>query len=109
MVTSLKRFQACTARVSALNPQQITTEPRLSQRLRDTYRQVCVSLLGLVLLYPGCWRIQSSVCALQESISQSYASSGSSVVRLMATSSKRAYVIPTSAAPRDPVLVADHH
>ena len=40
MVTSLKRFQACTARVSALNPQQITTEPRLSQRLRDTYRQV---------------------------------------------------------------------
>ena len=40
-----------------------------------------------------------SVCALQESISQSCVSSGGSMVGLMATSSKRAYAIPRSAAP----------
>ena len=39
---------------------------------------------------------QGSVCALQESISQSCVSSGSSVVGLMATSSKRAYATPRS-------------
>ena len=39
-------------------------------------------------------------CALQESISQSCLSSGSSMVRLMATSSKRFYAIPKSAASR---------
>ena len=47
-------------------------------------------------------------CALQESISQSCVSSGSSMVGLMATSSKRAYSIPKSAAPRASVPVADH-
>ena len=39
-----------------------------------------------------------TVCALQESISQSCVSSGSSRVGLMATSSKRAYAIPKCAA-----------
>ena len=47
-------------------------------------------------------------CALQESISQSCVSSGSSVVGLMATSSKRAYAILKSAAPRAPAPVAGH-
>ena len=42
----------------------------------------------------------SSVYALQESISQSWVSSGSSMVGLMVTHSKRAYAIPKSAAPR---------
>ena len=37
---------------------------------------------------------QGSVCALQESISQSCVGSGSPTVGLMATSSKRAYAIP---------------
>ena len=49
------------------------------------------------LLGPGA---QGSVCALQESISQSCVSSGSSTVGLMATSSKRAYAIPKSAVHR---------
>ena len=43
--------------------------------------------------------------ALQESISQSRVSSGSSIVGLMVTSSKRTYAIPV---PRAPVPVADH-
>ena len=42
------------------------------------------SLVGSLLLSPGA---QGSVCALQESISQSYVSSGSSMVGLMVTSS----------------------
>ena len=45
---------------------------------------------------------------LQESVSQSCVSSSSSVVGIMVTSSKRAYDIPKSSAPRAPVPAADH-
>ena len=41
----------------------------------------------------------------QEFVSQSYVSSGGSVVGLMVTSSKAAYAIPRSAAPRAPAAV----
>ena len=88
--------------------QQATTNPRLCWRLLDTYGQVWVSLLWghcSFLLGPGA---QGSVCALQESVSQSLVSSGSSMVGLMATSSKRAYAIPRSAAPRAPAPAAVH-
>ena len=89
--------------------QQATTNPHFHQRLLDTYGQVWVSLLwGSLLLPPRSWCSQCSVCALQESISQSCVSSGSSMVGLMATSSKRAYAIPKSAAPRAPAPVAVH-
>ena len=47
-------------------------------------------------------------CALQESISQSWLSSGSSMVGLTVTSSKRAYAVPKSVAPRVPAPVAVH-
>ena len=66
------------------------------------------SLVGTLLLSPGSWCTQSSVCVLKEFISQSCVSSSSSMVELMATSSKRAYAIPKSAAPKAPVPVADH-
>ena len=88
--------------------QQATTDPCLYQRLLDTPGQVCISLLWghcSFLLGPGA---QGSVCALQESISQSCVSSGSSMVGLMATSSKRAYAISKSVAPGGPVPVAVH-
>ena len=56
---------------------------------------------------PFSWVLVHKVLStLQESISQSCVSSGSSVVGLMVTSSKRAYAIPQSAAPRAPVPVA---
>ena len=64
------------------------------------------SLVGSLLMSPGSWYTPASVCALQESVSQSYVRSGSSMVWLMATSSKRAYAIPKSAAPRAPAPVA---
>ena len=59
---------------------------------------------GSLLLSPGSWCTRFC-CALQESISQSFVSSGSSLVGLMATSSKRMYAILT---PRAPVPAADH-
>ena len=88
--------------------QQASANPHLCWRLLDTLGQVWVSLLWghcSFLLGPGA---QVSVCALQESISQSCVSSGSSMVGLMVTSSKRAYATPRSIAPRTPVLVAGH-
>ena len=83
-------------------PQQATMDPRLRWRLLDTHRQVWVSLLRVhcsFLLGPGA---QGSASALQESVSQSCVSSGSSMVGLMVTSSKRAYAIPKSAGFQSP-------
>ena len=100
MVTSFKRSHACTLHSVPPALQQGTDDPRLRQRLLDTHRQVWVSLLWghwSFLLRPG---TQGSVCALQAFISQSCVSSGGSVVGLMATSSKRAYSLPRSTAPR---------
>ena len=71
--------------------QQATTDPRLCWRLLDTPEQVWVCFFWgycSFLLGPGA---QGSVFALQESISQSCVSSGTSVVGLMETSSKRSY------------------
>ena len=95
-----------------LTLQQATANPHLHWRLLDTHRQVWVSLWWghcSFLLGPAA---QGSVCALQESISQPCVSSGSSVVGLMVTSSKGAYAIPRSAAPKAPPLwpsTADLH
>ena len=82
--------------------QQATTNPHLCQRLLDTHRQVWISLLWgpcSFFLGPG---------AQKSLFPQSCVSSGSSMVGLMVTSSKRAYAIPRSAAPRAPVPVAGH-
>ena len=62
------------------------------------------SPVGSLLLSPGSWCTRFC-CALQECISQSCVSSGSSMVGLMVTSSQRTYAIPT---PRAPVPAADH-
>ena len=56
------------------------------------------SAVGPLLLSPGSW-FTRFCCTLQETISQG----------LMVISSKRAYAIPKSAAPRAPVPVTDHH
>ena len=75
------------------------------------------SLVGSLLLSSGSWCTQGSVCTLQSLFPQSCVSSGSSMVGLMATSSKRAYATPRSTAPRplplqqstaDPYLLRRH-
>ena len=82
---------------------QATTDPRLHQRLLDTHRHVRVSLLWghcSFLLGPGTHKV---LFVLSKSLfPQSCVSSGGSMVELMATSSKRAYAIPRSAAPMLP-------
>ena len=89
--------------------QQATANPRLCWSLLDTHKQVWVSLLWghcSFLLSPGVHKI---LFVLSKSMfPQSCVSSGSSVVGLMATSFKRAYDIPKSAALRAPVPVAVH-
>ena len=81
--------------------QQATTNTRLCQRLLDTHRQVWVRLLWghcSFLLGPGVYKVL--FVPSMSLFPQSCVSSGVSMVGLMATSSKRAYATPKSAAPR---------
>ena len=74
-------------------------QPMPPKRLLDTHRQVWVSLLWgycSFLLGPGVHKV---LFVPSKSLFPSPVSSGSSVVGLMATSSKRAYAIHKSAAP----------
>ena len=103
MATSFKRSHACTAALSAPDPapgHHWPTPP--PETLGHSQARLGQSLVGSLLLSPWSWRTQGSVCALQESISPVLCKSGGSMVGLMATSSKRAYAIPRSAAPMLP-------
>ena len=109
IMVTFKKSHARTAALSAPEQQQATTDPRLCQRLLDTHRQVWVSLFGghgSFLLGPGEHKIL--FVPSKSLFPQPCVSSGSSMAGLMATSSKRAYAIPRSAAPRAPVPVAGH-
>ena len=109
MVTSFKRSHACTATLSDPNPPAGHHRPTpLLETPGHSRANLGQSLVGSLLLSPGSWHTQGSVYALQESISQSFVSSGSSTVGLMVTSSKRAYAIPRSAVPRAPAPTAVH-
>ena len=96
-VTSFKRSHD-----ALLTLQQAPADPPLCQRLPGRRGQVWVSLLWgpcSFLLGPGA---QGFVVPSKSLLPQSRVSSGGSVVGLMATSSKRAYAIPRSPAPRAP-------
>ena len=105
MATSFRRFHAHTAALSAPNP----AAGHLCQRLLGIHRQVWVSLFWdhcSFLLGPG---VHKDLFVLSKSLfPQSCVSSGSSMVGLMVTSSKSAYAIPRSTAPRTPAPVAGH-
>ena len=70
MVTSFKRSHARTATLSAPNPaaghHQPTPPPETPGHSQASLGQ---SLVGSLLLSPGSWCVQGSVCALQESVS----------------------------------------
>ena len=100
---------ACTAGLSAQEPAAgHCRPPPPPETSGHSWASLGQSLLGSLLLSPGSWCTQSFVCALEESVSQSYLSSGGSMVGLMVTSSKRAYAIPGSAAPRALIPVTGH-
>ena len=109
MATSFKRSQARTAALRAPSLQQATTDPHLCRRLLDTHERVWVSLLWghcSFLLGPGVHKVL--FVPSKSLFPQSCVSSGSSMVGLMVTSSKRAYAIPRSTAPRAPAPAAVH-
>ena len=109
MPTSFKRSHACTVILSIPNPAAGHPQPTsLLETPGHSLASLGQSLVGSLLLSPGSWCTQGSVCALQESIFRSCVSSGSSVVGLMVTFSKRTNAIPKSAVPRAPVPVAVH-
>ena len=87
----------------SLCPQSCGRPPLTQAFTRDFQTPTGKSPVGSLFLTPGSW-CTKFCCALQES-TQSYISSGSSIVGLMTTSSKRIYAIST---PRSPVPVADH-
>ena len=91
MVTSLKRSQACTATLSAPNtaaghhrPMPLTETPRHPQATPGQ------SPVRSLLFSPGSWCTRFC-SALQESISQSCVSSGSSIVYGIARRDKKAF------------------
>ena len=106
MVTSFKISHTHTTTLSAPNPAQGPCKPMPLPKIpRHSHASRGQSLVGSLLFTSGscCTRFFS---VLQESISQSCISSGSSMVGLMVTSSKRAYALPRFAAPRAPDPVA---
>ena len=105
MATSFNRSHAHTAALSAPDP----AAGHLCQRLLGIHRQVWVSLFWghcSFLLGPGAHK---DLFVFSKSLfPQSCISSSGSMVVLMVTSSKRAYAIPRSAAPRAPAPAAVH-
>ena len=89
--------------------QQATADPHLCQRLLDTHRKVWVNILWgdcSFLLSPTAHKIL--FVPSKSLFPQCCVSSGGSMVWLMAASSKRAYAIPRSAAPRALAPAAGH-
>ena len=108
MANSFKRYHAGTATLSAPNPaashRQPTPPPETPGHSRANLGQFFVGSLT----FSWIWCTQGSVYAFQESVSQSCVSSGSTMLGLMATSSKRAYATPRCAASRAPAPAAGH-
>ena len=90
MVISFIRSCACTATLSAPDPQQAATDPCFCQRLLNTHRQVWVSLLwGHCSFLLGTGTQKVLFVSSKGLFPKSCVSSGGSMVGLMATSSKR--------------------
>ena len=70
MVTSFKRSRARTAALCAPNPEAGHHQPTpLPETPGHSQASLGQSLVGSLLLSPGSWCAQGSVCALQESVS----------------------------------------
>ena len=107
MVTSFKRPHACTAPLSAPTSAAGHHWPMpLPETPGHSRASLGQSLVGT--LSPGVWCAQTSVVPSKSLFPQSCVSSGSSMVGLMVTSSKRAYAIPRPSAPRGPAPAAGH-
>ena len=109
MVTSFKMSQAPTAALSAPDPAGGHCQPAPSlETPGHSWANLRQSLVGSLLLSLGSWCTQGSVCALPESVSPVLCKLWRLYGELMATSSQRAYAVPTSTAPRAPAPAAVH-
>ena len=109
MVASFARSLTDTATLTAPTPVSGHCWPTpLPETLGPSQASLAQSLLGSLLLSPGSWCTQVSVCALQESVSPVLCKFWQLCGGLMATSSKRAYVLPGSATCRAPAPTAVH-
>ena len=103
MVTSFKRSHAC--------PQPCSRPPLTHASSRDAWTLIGKSgSVSCGVTAPFSWVfVHLRLCLCHPRVCfQSCVSSGSSMVGLMATSSKRAYAVPRSAAPRAPAPAAIH-
>jgi len=109
MMTSFRRSHGYTTTLSAPDPaaghHRPTPPPETPGHSRASLHQ---SLVGSLLLSPGSWCAQGSFCALPESVSPVLCKFWRLWAGLMVTSSKRAYAIPRSTAPRAPDPAAVH-
>ena len=87
-------------------PQPCSRPPLTHAFARESRTPTGKPPVGSLFLSPGSWCTRFC-CAIQESISQSYVSSGSSIVGLIATSSRRTYAIPTPRTPVPAQITAD--
>ena len=88
---------------------QATADPHLPQRFLDCHGQVCARLLWghcYLLLGPGAHKVL--FVPSKRLFPQSCVSSGGSMVGFLVTSSKRAYAIPRSTAPKAPAPAPVH-
>ena len=109
ITTSFKCSHAWTAAFSAPSPTAVHCWPTpLLETPGLLWASLGQSLVGSLLLSPGSWCTQGSVCALQESVSPVLYKFWRLCGGLMVTSSKRAYAIPRSSAPRAPAPAAVH-
>ena len=109
MATSFKRSHAPTATLSAPNPEAGHHPAHASAGDSWTLTgNLGQSLLGSLLLSPGSWCPQGSLCALQESVSPVLCKFWQFCGGLLVTSSKRAYATPRSAVPRALAPAAGH-
>ena len=110
MVTSFKRSHAHTAALSAPNPgsRPPLTHPSTGDSWTLLEKSGSVSLGGhcSFLLGPGAHKVL--FVPSKRLFPQSCVNSHSSMVGLMATSSKRAYAIPRYAVPKAPAHVAGY-
>ena len=108
MLTPFKRSHACPATLSVPNPGAGHHQPT-SPVETPGHSWACLGRLLWghcpFLLGPGAHKIL--FVPSKSLFPQSCVSSGGSMVGLMATSTKRAYAIPRSAAPRAPAVLVD--
>ena len=107
MVASFKRFHARTATLSAANPATGHHQPMPPMETPGhSQANLGQSLVGVTA--PFSWILVHKVlCVPSKSLfPQSCVTSGSSMVRLMVTSSKRTYATPKSTALRAPASAA---